>query len=72
MNPQNGLRFLSINGVEPTPENIANGSYPFTVNVYAITTPKGLENPNTQTVIDWLVSSQGQQLIEQVGYTPLN
>ena len=58
MNPQDGLRMLAIDGIEPTPENIANGSYPFTVNVYAITTAQGLENPNTQTVIDWLLSDQ--------------
>jgi len=71
MNPQEGLRMLAIDGVAPTPENITNGSYPFTVEIYAITTAKGLENPNTQAVIDWLVSPQGQRLIELTGYVGL-
>ena len=71
MNPQDGLRVLGIDGIEPTPENIANGSYPFTVYVYAITTAQGLENPNTQKVIDWLLSEQGQLLIEKAGYIGL-
>jgi len=71
INPHYGLKLLSVDGIEPTPENIANNSYPFTVNVYAITTEQGLKNPNTQAVIDWLVSPQGQQLIEQTGYVGL-
>jgi phosphate transport system substrate-binding protein len=71
MNPQDGLRMLAVDGIAPTPENIANDSYPFTVNVYAITTAHGLENPHTQEIIDWLVSPQGQRLIEQVGYVGL-
>jgi phosphate transport system substrate-binding protein len=68
MNPQDGLRLLNVNNIAPTPENIANESYPFIVNVYAITTEKGLENPNTLALIDWLTSPQGQRLIEQTGY----
>ncbi|MCL2545611.1 MAG: substrate-binding domain-containing protein [Oscillospiraceae bacterium] len=71
MNPQEGLRLLAIDGIEPTPENIADSSYPLTGNVYAITTTRGLENPNTQKVLDWLVSPQGQRLIELAGYVGL-
>jgi len=71
MNPHPGLRLLAINGVEPTTENITDGSYPLTGNVYAITTARGLENPNTQKVLDWLVSPQGQRLIELAGYVGL-
>jgi phosphate transport system substrate-binding protein len=71
MNPQEGLRILTVDGIAPTPENIANGSYPFIVDVFAVTTAQGLENPNTQTVLDWLVSPQGQRLIGQAGYVGL-
>ena len=71
MNPQDGLRMLAVDGIVPTPENIANNSYPFTVNIYAITTASGLENSNTQAIIDWLISPQGQRLIEQTGYVGL-
>ena len=71
MNPQEGLRLLAVDDIAPTPENIANDRYPFTVDVYAITTDHALENPNTQAVIDWLVSEQGKRLIEQVGYISL-
>jgi len=73
MNPQEGLRLLAVDGIYPTPANIANGTYPFTVNVYAITTQRALdENPNTQLVIDWLLSAQGQQLIDLTGYVGLS
>ena len=60
------LRLLAINGVAPTVETIRNGSYPFTVDVYMVTTDK--PSANTQALIDWFLSPQGQKLVEDVGY----
>lgn len=60
------LRLLAINGVAPTVETIRNGSYPFTVDVYMVTTDKS--SANTQALIDWFLSPQGQKLVEDVGY----
>lgn len=70
MNPQAGLRLLAIDGIEPTVESVRAGAYPFTVPVYAVTTRAGLENPNTQRLIDWLRTEQGRHLIELCGYVP--
>jgi phosphate transport system substrate-binding protein len=69
MNGNPGIKLLAIDGVEPTPENIRNGSYPFTVDVYAVTA--GTTNPNAKKLVDWVVSDEGQSLIEQVGYVGL-
>ncbi len=63
------LRLLAIDGVEPTVENIRNGSYPFTVDVYMVTT--GKPSANTQALIDWFLSPQGQKLVEDVGYVAM-
>ncbi len=62
-------KLLSVNGVEPSTENIQNGSYPFVADFYAVTngTPEG----NTKLLIDWILSPQGQEIIEKTGYTPL-
>ncbi len=62
------LRLLSVEGVAPSKENIRNGSYPFTVDVYMVTTDA--PSANTQALIDWFLSPQGQKLIEDVGYVP--
>ena len=69
MNANSKIKVLSIDGVAPTEENIANGSYPFTVDFYAVTTPEGLENPHTRELINWIISPQGQRLVEKTGYT---
>ena len=67
-NPQSKL--LKINGVAPTVDNIKDGSYPFTVQFYAVT--NGNPTGNTKALIDWILSPQGQELIEKTGYTPIN
>ena len=67
--PVNPVKLLSVNGITPNVENIRNGTYPFTVDVYAVT--GGTTNPHVQKLIDWLLSPQGQELIEKVGYVGL-
>ena len=66
MYPNPEAKLLKIDGVAPSAENIASGAYPFTVEFYAITNgaPKG----NTKKLIDWILSPQGQALIEKTGY----
>ena len=66
---ENTAKIISINGVYPSVENIKNGLYPYTVNFYAIT--NGEPTGNTKKLIDWLLSEQGQKLIELNGYVPL-
>jgi len=63
-----GVKLLSVNGIAPTVENIQNGTYPFVGPMVVITA--GSENPHVQELIDWFLSSQGQDLLEQVGYVP--
>ena len=63
-NPQ--IKLLAVDGVEPTADNIRNGSYPLIGDFYVVTA--GEPNANTGKLIEWLVSPQGQALIEQVGY----
>jgi len=68
MNPNERPTLLSINGIEPTIENIRTGVYPFAVDVYAYTTESALNNQNVQKLVDWMVSEEGQRLIELCGY----
>lgn len=69
MLPNPNAKFLKVNGVEPSIENIQSGAYPFVVNFYAVT--NGEAQGNVKKVIDWLLSPQGQSLIEKTGYAPL-
>ena len=65
-----GIKILSLNGIPPTKQNIRNKTYPVTGNFYAITI-HGRESENTRKFIDWIVSAEGQEIVEHVGYVPL-
>ena len=74
----NEIKLLSIGGTEPNAETIRNGAYPFAGDFYAITAVHRLETDadreravNTEKFIEWILSAQGQSLIEKTGYVPL-
>ncbi|PID03251.1 hypothetical protein CSV67_04420 [Sporosarcina sp. P2] len=60
------IKLLAIDGVKPTKETIRTDDYPIASEFYVITA--GTENPNTEKFIEWMVSPQGQELVEKVGY----
>ncbi len=64
------IKLLSINGVYPSLENIENGTYPIASTFYAVT--RSDADDNTKALLEWILSPQGQELIEKTGYTPLN
>ncbi len=61
------VKMLSLNGVYPSAENIQNRSYPIVAQFYAIYRADNA-NENIPVLIDWLLSEEGQALIEQCGY----
>ncbi|MCL2793643.1 MAG: hypothetical protein FWD87_11215 [Spirochaetaceae bacterium] len=63
------IKLLSINGISPSIETIQSGDYPFTDYFYAVTT--NTENENVNKFIEWILSEQGQYLVEKTGYFPL-
>ena len=65
------VKMLQLNGVYPSPENIQNGSYPVIAKFYAIYRADN-ENENIHKLIDWLLSDEGQQIIEKTGYVRIN
>ncbi len=64
------VKMISLNGIAPTKENIQNGAYPLSSNFYAIY-KKDNKNPNIQKLIDWILSPEGQRIIQDNGYVPL-
>lgn len=67
MNPNPDAKFLSINGIAPTSENITNDAYPYVAKFFAITV--GEPTGNTKKVIDWIRSPQGQSIVSKTGYS---
>lgn len=72
---QNGeIRLLALNGVEPTKETIRDGSYPIASDFYAVTAapvgqpPLEERSETTAEFLAWILSEEGQTLVEQTGY----
>ncbi len=72
------IRLLALNGVAPTVDTIRDGTYPISSNFYAITaSPIGEPAPeetnaDLRAFIDWILSEQGQWIIEETGYVGVN
>ncbi len=66
-----GVKMLALNGVEPTRENIRNKTYPIFDTFFAVTV-KNRESENTKKFIEWILSSQGQEIIENTGYVRIS
>lgn len=72
------IRLLTLNGVEPTKETIRSGEYPISSNFFAVTAaPIGQPAPeetneDLRAFLDWILSEQGQELIEKTGYVGVN
>lgn len=64
------VKMLSLNGVYPSAENIQNGSYPVIAQFYAIYRADNT-NENIPVLIDWILSEEGQRIIEETGYVSL-
>jgi phosphate transport system substrate-binding protein len=67
MNASDELKLLEIDGVPPSKESIRSGDYPLTAEFYAVTA--GSTNPNIGPFLDWILSAEGQELVEKTGYT---
>ena len=63
------IKLISIDGIYPSKETIQTKEYPFTGPFYAITT--GNETENTKKLIEWILSDEGQYLVEETGYIPV-
>lgn len=64
------IKLLEIDGIAPTKETIRSGEYPIASEFYIVTA--GSDNPNLEKFIAWVLSPQGQELIEKTGYVSLD
>lgn len=64
------VRMLELNGIYPSAENIRNGSYPIVAEFYAVYRADN-DNENIPVLIDWILSPEGQRIIEESGYVSI-
>lgn len=71
LNQEDNVKILSIDNIYPTSENIKNQSYPLSTYLYCVTL-KSNQKENVKKLKEYLLSRQGQYIIEQTGYSALN
>ena len=61
------IKFLSLDGVYPSPENIAANSYPMTAQLYAVSLADN-DNEYVGKLLEFMTSEQGQRIVSETGY----
>lgn len=64
------VKALLIDGAEATPENVKDGSYK-AARPFIIATKEGL-SPSAQDFIAYILSAEGQAIVQEHGYIPLD
>ena len=64
------IKILTVDGIEPSIENIKNGTYPASVDLVCATLASN-KNPNVKNLLDFLLSDDGQKIVEGSGYAGL-
>lgn len=66
----NKVKFIAVDGVEPTKATMADESYPLSSCTYIIYPDTA--DKNTMEFVNWAVSDQGQNAVLKSGYLPVN
>ena len=66
----NNIKLLRVNDIAPSKQTIGSNEYPLTHDFYA-SSRKNDANPNTQKLLDWVLSGQGQELVDKSGYAKI-
>ena len=64
------IKVINIDGVSPDNENLLSGEYPFTAAYYAVIRADEPEDSVYRKVRDYMLTDEGQQIIELAGYCP--
>ena len=68
MYQQPGLRFMAVDGVLPSNDAIADGTYPFVNDFYAVLRADSAQNSREHQLLTWLLSDDGCQVVTDAGY----
>jgi len=61
------IKIIAVDGIAPTAENVRNEKYPIITPIYAVTYEEQT-NENVDKLLQWILSEEGQEIIEKTGY----
>lgn len=62
------IKLLSVNGIQPTYDNIKTGLYDIQTAYYAVIRKNEDENSNTRKLLNAMISERGQKVAREAGY----
>lgn len=65
------VKILEVDGVYPNEQSIRDGSYPICSELYAVYRTDDT-NENIVALVSWILSDEGQELINKTGYVGIN
>jgi len=65
-----GIKMLGVSGVQPTKETLADGSYPYTNDFFAVIRADAPADSPARKVLAWLRSEDGRTAVADAGYVP--
>ena len=69
--PSEDIKLIGVDGVVPTSDTIADGSYPLTTEVYVVTRGGRPQDHTAVLLRDWLLTLAGQAVVRESGYVPI-
>ena len=71
MYQQPGLNMLAVDGVLPSDQTIADGSYPLLNEYYVVIRAEEAEDSPARRLRDWILTAEGKAAMEKAGYIPV-
>ncbi|WP_154124324.1 phosphate ABC transporter substrate-binding protein [Grimontia hollisae] len=65
------LKAVKVNGVAPTPEAVAAGDYKV-ARPFLVLSKAGEPSPAADAFLNWVMSAEGQKIVSNQGYVPVN
>lgn len=65
------VKLLEVDGFYPDNTTISSGDYPYTTAYYAVMRKDTPEDSNARKVVDYILSEEGQTLMEENGYVKI-
>ncbi len=66
-----GLKFIAVDGVMPSNDSIADGSYPHVNDFYAVIRESESPHSAARRLRDWFLTDVGKQCVKDAGYVAL-
>lgn len=66
-----GIKFLAVDGVEPSYDTIKDESYPIETAYYIVINKDTEKDSNTRKLVDAMLSDRGQKVAKEAGYVPV-